>query len=223
MADYAEQLQNGAEFPPVTVFFDGVVYWLADGFHRYHSHRQAGRDTIGVDVHEGSLRDAILYSVGANSEHGLRRTNEDKRKAVETMLTNEAVSKDEKGDPWSNCSIARLCRVSEFLVRRSRESHTSIKSKYDSEQRTFIHPKTGKPAVMNTAKIGKPKPKPNRQYGGIAPDAFKPVRPCGQYEPKAAIELPYKAVYAAKTIVSVMGKDLAVEIAQEILQIAKGN
>jgi hypothetical protein len=223
VADYAEQLQNGAEFPPVTVFFDGVVYWLADGFHRYHSHRQAGRDAINADVREGSLRDAILYSVGANSEHGLRRTNDDKRKAVETMLTNEVVSKDENGKPWSNCAIARLCHVDEGTVRNYRKVYTSEIPKYETEQRTFIHPKTGKPAVMNTTQIGKSKPKPNRQYGGIAPDAFKPVRPCGQYEPKAAIELPYKAVYAAKTIVSVMGKDLAVEIAQEILQIAKGN
>jgi len=34
MEDYAEQMRNGVEFPPITVFFDGKEYWLADGFHR---------------------------------------------------------------------------------------------------------------------------------------------------------------------------------------------
>ena len=27
---------EGAEFPPLIVFFDGATYWLADGFHRYY-------------------------------------------------------------------------------------------------------------------------------------------------------------------------------------------
>ena len=105
---------------------------------------------------EGSLRDAILFSVGANSEHGLRRTNEDKRKAVETMLTNEAVSKDENGVRWNNCDIARRCNIDEKMVRRLRDVHASAQPKHETVQRAFIHPKTGKRAVMNTAKIGNP-------------------------------------------------------------------
>jgi hypothetical protein len=28
MEDYAEQMRSGAEFPPITVFFDGKDYWL---------------------------------------------------------------------------------------------------------------------------------------------------------------------------------------------------
>ena len=34
VADYAEDMLAGASFPPVTVFYDGAHYWLADGFHR---------------------------------------------------------------------------------------------------------------------------------------------------------------------------------------------
>lgn len=41
--EYAEAIAQGATFPPVTIFFDGAEPWLADGFHRYHAHRHAGR------------------------------------------------------------------------------------------------------------------------------------------------------------------------------------
>ena len=218
--DYAERLREGVMLPPVTAFFDGVVYWLADGFHRYHAHRRVGRETMAVDVHDSGLREAILYSVGANTEHGLRRTNEDKHKAVETLLTHEIASKDENGNPWNNCDIARRCHVSEFMVRKIRDTHSSIKSKSDSQKRAFTHPKTGKPTTMNTAKIGKSKSR--KKYGGISPKAFKPVRQGEPYEPKAAIELPYKSFYAANTLISVMGEALAIEIANQILEITKG-
>ena len=40
--DYADAMQAGAEFPPVVVFHDGDVYWLADGFHRHLAAQQAG-------------------------------------------------------------------------------------------------------------------------------------------------------------------------------------
>lgn len=223
LTEYAEHLRNGGTFPPVIVFYDGAAYWLADGFHRYHAHRTAGRGSIDADIQTGGLREAILYSVGANTEHGLRRTNEDKRKAVETMLTNDIVSKDEEGKPWNNCEIARQCNVSEFMVRRFRENHTSIESKYKTGQRKFIHPKTGKPTTMNTANIGKSAKKPRKQYGGIAPDAFVPKRSSQPFESRAAIELPYNAEHAANAIISVMGDELAAEIANQILQTLKGH
>jgi len=34
IAEYAELLADGVEFPVITVYFDGANYWLADGFHR---------------------------------------------------------------------------------------------------------------------------------------------------------------------------------------------
>jgi len=76
---------------------------------------------------------------------------------------------------------------------------------------------------MNTAKIGRSQSKRKKQYGGISPHAFKPVRTSEPYEPKAAIDLPYKPFYAANAIISVMGQELAVEIAEQILQITKGS
>jgi hypothetical protein len=64
------------------------------------------------------LRDAVLHSVGANATHGLRRTNEDKRRAVETLLN------DEKWYLWSDRQIARQCQVSHSLVSKIRQELT---------------------------------------------------------------------------------------------------
>ena len=222
VADYAERLREGVVLPPVTAFFDGVVYWLADGFHRYHAHRRAGREAIAVDVHDGGLREAILYSVGANTDHGLRRTNEDKRKAVETLLTHEIASVDENGNPWNNCDIARRCNVGETTVRKYREIHTSRKAKYETGKRAFTHPKTGKPTTMNTAKIGKSKPKKRKQYGQLAPNAFKPVRSARPTLAQTALDLPHDPYYAARAIVDAMGSEFSEKLINTLTAYLKG-
>ncbi|MBN2583982.1 MAG: hypothetical protein JXL80_13035 [Planctomycetes bacterium] len=116
VADYAEQYSNGVDLKPVVVFFDGATYWLADGFHRYWANRKIESDYIFAFVHQGTQRDAILYSVGANATHGLRRTNADKRKAVLTLL------EDDKWSKWSDSDIARQCCVNQSTVTRHRTS-----------------------------------------------------------------------------------------------------
>lgn len=104
--EYAEaMLANGAVFPPVVVFHDGESYWLADGYHRWHACQVAQIGTIECDVRVGGRREAILHSVGANSEHGWRRSNEDKRKGVLTLL------RDSEWGQWSDREIARRCGV----------------------------------------------------------------------------------------------------------------
>lgn len=113
--EYAEAMEQGAEFPPVIVYFDGRRHWLADGFHRARAHRFLSLPDIKADVREGTQRDAILHAVGANASHGLRRTNADKRRAVEALL------KDEEWSKWSNREIARRCLVDEGTVRKLRQ------------------------------------------------------------------------------------------------------
>lgn len=108
--EYAEAMRAGAEFPPVEVFLDGENYWLADGFHRVAAAREAGYEAIAANVHLGTRRDAVLYSVGANATHGLRRSNADKRRAVEMLL------KDEEWRQWSDREIARRVGVSATFV-----------------------------------------------------------------------------------------------------------
>jgi hypothetical protein len=114
VTEYADALQDGAEFPPVVVFFDGAAHWLADGFHRWHAHRKANRQEISVDIRTGTARDAILYAAGANE--ALVRSPEDKRKAVLALL------QDAEWGKWSDREIARRCRVAHPLVGKVREA-----------------------------------------------------------------------------------------------------
>jgi hypothetical protein len=111
--EYVEAMQAGAEFPAVTVVHDGAAHWLVDGFHRFFAHRRLNRPQIKAEVVAGELADARWLSVAANKAHGLRRTNEDKAKAVIRALKLR----------WelSNPAIAEHVGVSEAMVRRYRE------------------------------------------------------------------------------------------------------
>ena len=123
VAEYADALREGVKLPPVVVFFDGSAHWLADGFHRFFAHKAARKASINVDVREGSRRDAVLFSVGANATHGLRRTNEDKRRAVKTMLD------DAEWSQWPDREIARQCGVGHPLVAALRNPEVAAKQK----------------------------------------------------------------------------------------------
>ena len=115
VTDYTEALLNGAKMPPVIVFFDGKQYWLADGFHRYHAHNRAKLTEMDADIKNGTKRDAKIFSWGANDDHGMRRTNADKRRIVIEALEDIEMEKDAR-------KIARLCKVSHTLVLRIKNS-----------------------------------------------------------------------------------------------------
>lgn len=117
---YAEDMQAGAVFPPIVVFAEkgSERYVLADGFHRLAAAKSAGKDGIACDVHDGRAHDALKYALGANDAHGFRRSNRDKRNAVEIAL------KDPEWCQWSASDVAALCRVSDWLVADVREKLT---------------------------------------------------------------------------------------------------
>ena len=112
VSDYQEAIALGAKFPPIKLKYDGKNYWLWDGFHTVQAYHKLKKKEIEAEVTPGDLRDAILASVGANAQHGLRRNAEDKRKAIRTLLENE------EWMDWSNRKIAKQCHVSESLVRK---------------------------------------------------------------------------------------------------------
>lgn len=113
--DYSEAMAAGAKFPAVTVFYDGEQYWLADGFHRVRAAYAANLDSIECDVRQGTLEDAQWFSFGANSSNGLRRTNEDKARAVKSALAHPRAS------GLCDSEIARHCGVTQPTVAHWRE------------------------------------------------------------------------------------------------------
>lgn len=135
VAEYTDLLKNGTVFDPVTLFYDGAQYFLADGFHRYFANRKAGSPNINAKVIEGTLRDAILFSFSANSKHGRRPNAADRRKAVTTMLN------DIEWQEFSDREIARICDVSHTLVNTIRKELNASKAdtKYirDGKQQTM--------------------------------------------------------------------------------------
>ncbi len=158
--EYGMEMQQGAVFPPVILFNDGSDYWLADGYHRVAAAMALGYAEIKAEVRQGDCRDAVLFSCGVNATHGLRRTNDDKRRAVMRLL------KDEEWSQWSDREIARQCKVAHPTVGKLRQSLTGNLSSNKTSQsltgnlssddnpRTYTT-KHGTVATMNTSNIGK--------------------------------------------------------------------
>ncbi len=144
VGEYADKMAEGANFPPVVVFSDGEHYWLADGFHRVEAARQAGIEMIWAEIHTGGKREALLYSVGANGRHGIRRTDDDKRKAVRMLLA------DEEWRGWSDRRVAEVADVSgPFVAKIRREMYP------DGDPGERLVERGGKVYTMTTANIGR--------------------------------------------------------------------
>lgn len=156
IAEYAREMNDGADFPPVDVFYDGSNYLLANGFHRYSAARSIGRNEISARVHQGAQRDAVLFAIGVDTKIGLRRSNEDKNKVVELLLN------DDEWKTWSDGKLAKLAGVSDRFVAKLRKERTPN----GSEMTSVKYTKDGEDRVMNLAKktrVEKKQTKPNAE------------------------------------------------------------
>lgn len=150
VAEYAEAMTEGVTFPPITLFFDGSNHWLVDGFHRYFAAKQVGFTDMPAEVLDGTQLDAQWASYTVNKDHGLRRSNADKRKAVMGALAHPY------GKAKSDNQIAKELGVHHSTVGDIRRSLADSASDVPAE-RTYTT-KHGTTAVMKTDKIGKAKP-----------------------------------------------------------------
>jgi uncharacterized ParB-like nuclease family protein/FtsZ-binding cell division protein ZapB len=140
--EYYEVIEDEGDMPPIVVFFDGLTYYLADGFHRIMAYQRATREYIEAQVKGGTLRDAIKYSLSANSKHGLRRTNADRRRSVTTALD------DLEWGELPAREIARMCDVSHTFVNKIVKERTQPPKDKPSKLKNVVEAPLETPEVL---------------------------------------------------------------------------
>jgi hypothetical protein len=182
--EYAEHLRAGGKLPAVDLFTeDDTRYWVGDGWHRITAIIRASgekadklSDDVKIDakIQRGGLRDCVFFAVGANAEHGLRRTSADKRRSVELLLHDGEWGK--RSDSW----IAEKCKVSDKTVAKIRAEIQPT-----SEIRSERKGKDGR--TTNTARIGKKAKRPASAQPKLSRE---PDREPRQEMPEEPIEAP---------------------------------
>ena len=177
--DYAEAMDAGADFPPGEAVFDGKHYWLWDGFHRYHGEttRKKSNGLMLLRIQPGTLDDALWLSVGANKTHGLKRTNADKRRAVEMAL--------KQRPQMSDRVIAEHCGVDHKTVATLRPPATG-----ELPQSNTRTGKDGRTRKVPEKKPATSKPAPPTE----TTETIKPVEAPKAEAPAPAVETPKKPV-----------------------------
>lgn len=147
---YVEDLKHGADFPAMTVFAEegSERYILADGFHRLHAYVDAGIEEVEVDVLNGGMHLALVYALGANDVHGLRRSRADKRNAVEMALKDPEISQ------MSLREIGDICRVHHQTVANIRDAETLRKTGIENDP----HNQEPEENVPENERLGRPDP-----------------------------------------------------------------
>lgn len=100
IADYASKMHrekgrtgfvinpmSGERWKNIIVYTDGEKYWLADGFHRVAAAEKRGHQLFQAEIRQGVKRDAFIYSLGANEDHGLKRNSRDKRTLIQKAVS----------------------------------------------------------------------------------------------------------------------------------------
>lgn len=124
--EYADLMREGVKLPPLRAMFDGSVYWLYDGFHRYFATQASGEMRAEVEYIAGTQQAAQIKALSANSDHGQPRNNATKRNVVRAAL--ELFPKE------SNYEIAKRCRVSDTFVAGLRNPEVKAKQVENMEK-----------------------------------------------------------------------------------------
>ncbi len=158
VAEYAERIDAGDDLPKIVVYYDGTTYWLTEGFHRLAAYKKLRRKQVECIVITGSKEDAQWHALQSNKGVGVRRTNDDKVKAV------QMASEHPKGRDLSSRQIADLVGVSPTMVEKYRPKDESTAIGGQSKKRKGRDGRT-----TNVAKIGK------KKATGTKPEAEKPT------------------------------------------------
>jgi len=231
--EYAEDMASGAPFPPLVVFHDGRDYWLGDGFHRWGAAMKLQLAAIECEVRQGALADAQWYSFSANKANGMRRTNDDKVRAVKAALRH---SKGQRPDR----EIARHVGVTQPMVGKYRaelEACGEVAPRASTEepsgasdngyqiaageaapgQKARIVTRKGRTYQMKVGQIGKAA-KPNRRKPAvIARNAYEPTRQAARPSEMLSVSLPVDNPHmAARGMLSRYEREFLVALVQEL-------
>lgn len=178
MRDYLDAMKDGAVFPPIETVFDGQHHWVIDGFHRLAAHCRRGSPSIKVTCIHGTLEEARLLALGANTQHGLRRDTKTKRRVVEEAIHHPAFKEE------SNYAIAKFCGVSQPFVAAMRNPEAKERQAANNERRILkmaskIKDETGPNAngISTEEPLEKPAPElgdaPSQEEIDAAEEAYK--------------------------------------------------
>lgn len=164
-----EMMKEGYEFDPIDTNFDGVTYWLVDGFHRYHAYKLMGIKEVTLKYTPGTQAEAVIRSYGVNARHGLPRSFDDKKKVVEEALANPDL-KDK-----SNYEIAKICVVSQSFVAgvkdpEKKKKQKEAKERHIQKKAEELTSQTSSPENTSQTSSEKTTPAPVDLNVGAAPD-----------------------------------------------------
>ncbi len=115
--EYAERMTAGDDFPRVEVCGTKKRCWIADGWHRVNAAREINAKDIKAMLYPGGRVTALKRALGANAQHGHRRSNADKRRSVEIALR--------EFPKLSSRAIAEMCGVGKDMVQAARPSEVA--------------------------------------------------------------------------------------------------
>lgn len=158
----------------------GVTRYVTNGFTRGNAANAAGRKIVNVNVIKGTWETAVRKACIANAKQGQRRTNADKRRAVEIALAEMAT--------LSLAQIAEACLVSRTFVstvRKSRGEAPAQVSGSDGKTYPGSRPKNGS-TVEPPAPVPEAPPSPMPAPQAAPVPAPKPKPPTDEDTPPLA-------------------------------------
>lgn len=124
ITEYAEAYKAKEGMAPPDLFkIQGSPHLLiGDGRHRLLAAKEIGLKQLACSVHDGSVDDCVMFALGSNRTHGLRRSTQDKHACVHTAIG--------RFPKYSDNRIAEACHVSNHLVadiRKEMETNGHVK------------------------------------------------------------------------------------------------
>ncbi len=145
--NYVAIYRRTGDMPPIDVFYDGEVYWLADGNLRLEAQKDCGEKEVLCEWHKGSKTDATWFAAGANKKHGRPLTATERRHGAHLVLL--ALSKK------SDTAIADEFGIDVRIVASERQKIQQVKGEKKPDERDVRTTKAG--VQVDVSKIGSKK------------------------------------------------------------------